>query len=79
MSLDGQAGALPVEWVASRVRVKGIRVRVYGARVEHTATEVQKATHVVFHPLRRDPNALPCECRVCLGQDLAIAARGRLR
>ena len=66
-------------WVApSRAPEPGIRFRVYGARVEHTATADRKATHMVFHPLQRDPDATPCTCKPCRGQDLAIAAMGRM-
>ena len=67
------------EWAAPPgPPVSGIRFRVYGARVEHTMTTDQKAVHVVFHPVLRDPNASPCACGACRAQDLAIAALGRM-
>lgn len=43
----------------------GIRIKVYGVRMETTAT----ATHVVFYGVGRDPDRTICPCEFCQSED----------
>jgi hypothetical protein len=43
----------------------GIRLKVYGIRVVRTET----AVHIVCGAAPRDPDAPPCTCTFCLGDD----------
>jgi hypothetical protein len=60
-----------VEWATVR---PAITFKVYGARVERTET----AVHMAFGQFKRDPDAKPCMCGVCMGLALAAAKWQRL-
>ena len=78
MSAAKPTETLPLGWVAPGRQVSEIRLKVYGARVERTETVAQKAVHMVFHGIRYDPDATPCKCRACAGQDRDVKRNGRI-